>query len=456
MTQQVGFGQSLLDKLASMKLAIFVFLALAACSVVGTLLPQGLTEHQIHQHFSPGAAAWIKALGLNDVYRTGWFRSLLVLLCVNLTICSIQRLPKTLRLIRRKEEGVSAEKLSKFAVHAHFIVAKPLAEVEPRLREIVGSEFAPLQPLPAPAEGASAMSGFAEKGRWSTLMAYVVHLSVLVVLVGALVGSTMGFKGFMNISESEQSNEVMLGDGEESITLPFEVRNDDFDVTYYDTGAPKEFRSDLVIVRDGKEVLKQTIRVNDPLTVDGITFYQSSYGSTLKEAKVAFKDSETGKSTEVTLPFRQMVMLPGTKDRVMVMDFQQNLNQLGPALAVALSREGQEPTGSWILAKMSDFHGNKILNYQLKVLGIDQRQYTGLQVKRDPGVETVVFGFVAMVLAMTLAFYMSHRKIWVYAAPLAKDPRKTGVTMAGRANKNPLSFQHDFDRLRESVEKSLI
>ena len=66
------------------------------------------------------------------------------------------------------------------------------------------------------------------------------------------------------------------------LTLPFEVRCDNFDVSFYDTGMPKEFRSDLTILADGREALKQSIWVNDTLTFEGVTFYQSSYGAVLK------------------------------------------------------------------------------------------------------------------------------------------------------------------------------
>ena len=41
---------------------------------------------------------------------------------------------------------------------------------------------------------------------------------------------------------------------------------------------PKEYLSDLVVPENGREVLKKTIQVNDPLKFKGISFYQSSYG----------------------------------------------------------------------------------------------------------------------------------------------------------------------------------
>ena len=72
------------------------------------------------------------------------------------------------------------------------------------------------------------------------------------------------------------------------------VRCDKFEVSFYDTGAPKEFRSDLAIIDKGREVLKDSIIVNDPLTYEGITFYQANYGNTLKGAEIELTDRDSG------------------------------------------------------------------------------------------------------------------------------------------------------------------
>jgi hypothetical protein len=68
--------------------------------------------------------------------------------------------------------------------------------------------------------------------------------------------------------------------------LGFYVRCDDFDVDYYQnqhgdpTGMPSEYHSTLSVFNLGRQkIFDKRIRVNDPLTYHGITFYQSSYGT---------------------------------------------------------------------------------------------------------------------------------------------------------------------------------
>jgi len=449
MEQQAGIWQKINKTLGSLKLTLFVFLTLAVFSIIGTLLPQGMTEQDLHERFGPGLGHWIESVGFHDVYRTGWFRFLLLLLCVNLVVCSLQRLPKTLKLIRHEEGDINPDKLLKLSTHVELTTRLPWEETRSRLTRVLSDGFA----SPKVSLSSDTYTAYAIRGKWSPLMVYVVHSSVLIVLAGALFGSILGFKGFMQISEGASSDEVILSSGHQQITLPFKVRCDDFDVSFYDTGAPKEFRSDLTVLTNDQPVHRQTIRVNDPMSYEGITFYQSSYGNTLKLAELELSDKAAGISQKMTLRFREGGSIPGTQDRVQLVQYQPDLSRFGPAIGVVLQKHGQqESSGSWILVNMPDFHGNRIENYHVKVLRTEVSQYTGLQVKKDPGVWMVYAGFTAMLIGIGLAYYTSQRKIWVWAAPKGSAQR---VVIAGRANKNSLAFEAEFTQLCERFMNDL-
>jgi cytochrome c biogenesis protein len=451
MQQKKGFFAGFYQNFSSIRLTVFLFLTLALCSIVGTLLPQGTSPDEVEKHYGPALSWWIETIGLNDLYHTGWFRTILLLLCVNLIVCTLQRLPKTLKLIQHRDERISPEKIEKFNYHTQITTPQPLDVTQAQLKAVISDEFAPLQPLASP----EAFRAVAEKGRWSRLMVYIIHVSVLVILMGALLGSVSGFKGVMNLAEGETSDEVMLSQGMKAIRLPFQIRCDDFAVSFYDTGAPEEYRSDLTIVENGQEVLKQAIRVNDPLTYRGITFYQASYGSILKQAEIELQDRDAGATQKLTLPYRDVVPVPGTPDEVQIMQYQENLGNFGPAVAIVLYKEGQEPTGSWILADMPEFHGNRIQNYRIKVLHTEKSQYTGLQVKQDPGIWFVYIGFTVMLLGIGMTFYTSHRKIWVWAASSKTGKAATTLFIAGKTNKNSLAFEQEFNRLCARLEGQL-
>ena len=181
-------------------------------------------------------------------------------------------------------------------------------------------------------------------------MVYGVHISVLVVLVGALAGSYLGFKGTMNLSEGETSDKVLVAGGESVLELPFMVRCDKFEISFYDTGAPKEFRSDLAIIDKGREVLKDSIIVNDPLTYEGITFYQANYGTTLKGAEIELTDRDSGAKIAMSLPMLQPVNIPGTGDQLTITDYRQDLMRFGQAIELTYAKAGQppRPNGFWL------------------------------------------------------------------------------------------------------------
>ncbi len=451
MQEKEGLPKRAVEALASMKLTLIIFFTLAAVSVVGTLFPHGMTGSEVHHHFSPTAAWIIETLGLHDLYRTTWFRLLLLLLCANLIVCTLQRLPKTLKLAQRREEEISRDKLIKFSQNFETMAPLSVDETQSALQRVFQSEFGSLRDV----KGSEGYAGAAEKGRWSTFLVYVIHLSVLLVLLGALIGSMLGFKGIMNILEGEASASVMLRQGHERLDLPFSVRCDAFSVTFYEMGTPKEYRSDLTILEEGQEVLKRSIRVNDPLTYRGVTFYQSSYGSLLNNLKIEITDTDSGRTLSMDMKMRQPQTVPGSTDQLQVMDYREDIGRMGPAVAIAMLREGEEPTGAWILVKMPDFHGNRIGNYRFAVKEAETVWYTGLQVKSDPGVWMVYAGFSALLLGITLAYYMSHRRIWVVAEPHPGKTGSTRVTLAGRTNRNPVAFEEEFQKLCLRVEQEL-
>jgi len=435
--------------LSSLKLTLVLFFALAASSVIGTLLPQGVSAPELRGHFSPAVVSLIDLLGLNNLYHSIWFRVLLLLLCLNMVACTVERLPKTVRLMRRPEDPFDSRKLSKFGCSAS--IAAPLSQEQAQsiVETAVGESFGPLRRI-GPPDHYCAIS---EKGRWSRLMVYGVHVSVLIVLVGALVGSYVGFKGTMNLAVGESSDIVLLAGEREVEELPFTVRCDKFDISFYDTGAPKEFKADLAIIDKGVEVLKEPVVVNGPLTYQGITFYQASYGTTLKGAAIELTD-ESGTTIAMDLPYRESVTIPGTRERLTITEYEPDLMRFGQALEIKSEKEGQRPSIQWILVDRP-FHGNRIENYQVRVVRAERVRYTGLEVKKDPGVWLVWAGFTFMTLAIGLTFYSSHRKLWVCIEPDEKG-KKSVVSFAGRMSRNAQAFEEKFESLRTRLQKELI
>ena len=56
------------------------------------------------------------------------------------------------------------------------------------------------------------------------------------------------------------------------------VKNLAFEAPGFETGMPSDFTTELAVFRDGQEIARKTIRVNDPLAVGGYTFHQNGFG----------------------------------------------------------------------------------------------------------------------------------------------------------------------------------
>jgi cytochrome c biogenesis protein len=86
-------------------------------------------------------------------------------------------------------------------------------------------------------------------------------------------------------------------------------------------------------------------------------------------------------------------------------------------------------------------------NYSFK---LRQLYYTGLQVTKDPGVWFVYFGCAMMLIGLYIAFFLSHKKVWIY---LSEDGSRSKLQVSGQSNKNQIGFENDFAALTDLLEQ---
>ncbi len=99
--------------------------------------------------------------------------------------------------------------------------------------------------------------------------------------------------------------------------------------------------------------------------------------------------------------------------------------------------------------KFPDFHRKPDAAYEVQLADFYPRYYTGLQVTRDPGVNIVWLGCIFLIAGICMAFFMSHRR--VYLVLEEKDGGLRAV-LAGSASKNRQAFAAEFNRLFEQLK----
>jgi cytochrome c biogenesis protein len=443
----------------SVRLTIVLLIVLSAVCVIGTVVPQNGAEQDYQRLYSPSTYGLLKSMGFTDMYHCWWFMAALGLFTLNLAACSLNRLSGIRRLLQPPPQTPTEQQLQAMGNVKKFNIKKAGPGMADALANAVGQFLA----APAVTRQDGKTYIVAEKGRLSYLGFYLTHIGMITVIAGVLLG-TIGFQGYMNINEGETQSTVTLKNSTQPEDLGFSLRCDKFEVSYYDKGMPKDYKSWLTVVEDGKDVLKKVIEVNDPLIYKGIYFYQSSYGQSAGEGgEVLVRIGPAGskQAREYRVRPKQRFALAGTQDEAVVdtvlpdfaMDngkfFSRSDEPNNPAASVVIFRSGKELESLWTFMKFPDFHRKQDAAYDVQLVQLYTSYYTGLQVTRDPGVNVVWLGCIFLIAGICMAFFMSHRRVY-----LVFEEKDGGLRalLAGSASKNRQAFVAELNGLFEQLK----
>ncbi|MBF0457656.1 MAG: cytochrome c biogenesis protein ResB [Nitrospirae bacterium] len=460
----------------SVKLAVALFAIIALTSIIGTVIEQNAPPEKNIKLFTkmfgpasaPTAYKTADVLGLTDMYHSWWFTAMLVCFAANLTICSIDRLPRIKRVVDEPLKPIDMTEFDKYGIKKELSIEGNVEEA----KAVVLTALKKLGMTPNATDPGGPnnrdIQFYAHKGRYTRYAVYVIHFSIIFILIGSVIGVTFGFSGYLSLPEGETSS-VAFTRQEEEHPLGFSIRCDNFAVWFYGTSdMPKEYISWLSIIENGRTVLKKSIGVNSPLKYKGYTFYQSGYG-VVPDAKgliILNVTPKGGKTEQISLHVGESFTIPGTKLTGKITTFSpalsfdkderpytytDNMNNPAVFIEVTSENEKEEKKSGWVVKrypntwKMPDGSTVELVdNYGY--------QYTGLQVRKDPGVWVVYAGCLFMAIGLYSAFFLSHKKIWVLLQP---EKTKVNVKIAAFTNKNKTGYEgvinSVFDRLTQRV-----
>ncbi len=433
--------------LASVKLTIFLLVFLAISSIIGTVIPQNEPPALYIQSYGYGTYQFLDSLSLFDLYHSGWFRSLLALLVLNLIVCTTDRLRHIWGVIFPKERKIAEKSVLASPGTRTLTYSASPSEVKAAVLPIFSAKLGnPHETVVGPATIL-----WWEKGRLTRLAVYIVHLSIILFYIAGIASSLGGFKTSVNLAEGETADQVLLPGTNVPHNLGFSLRLDKFEAQFYPTGQPKEYRSEVTIIENGQPVRQGNIRVNHPLTYKGISFYQASYGRFPKAVELKLEDKSSGKSVPVILPFGQEVPLPHGPGALRSLRFEPNVMDMGPAVLLLLDSPKLGRLHFWVFKNNPDFGRVKELPYRFLVTDIKEGYYSGFQVAKEPGIFFVWAGSILMVLGIAVTFFMSHWKVW---AVLERKDDRTTVTIGGQANKNKAKLEDRLDTFYNQLQNA--
>jgi cytochrome c biogenesis protein len=462
-------GDKIFNLFSSVKLAATLIALVALTSIVGTIIEQNgdpqnnikLLAKIFSETSAPSIYTTLHSMGFMDMYHSIWFIVILVLFCLNLIICSLDRLPKINKIVFEPLIPLKSGAASKFSIHREIKLKGNIegyrSKIEVFLKKLGFNN---------PTEAASDIETqfYAQTGAFTRYGIYITHLSIIIILIGSVIGVFFGFEGYMNLPEGEVSDVAYNRNGSGEQKLGFSVRCDDFNVEFYkETDRPMRYISWLTILKNGVVVKKQVIEVNTPLKYEGYYFYQANYGPMPPgKGVIILRVTPNGQPPEVLkLKVGESFNIAGTPLTATVMQFAPalafdkdwkpfNYTEMmnNPAVFIVFKEGGQDKLSWWVQKRYNktwDLPGG----HKIELIDNWGGQYTGLQVRKDPGVWLVYLGFMLMIIGLFFAMFKSHKKIWVI---LSSEKGKVVINIAASANKNRAAFEDKIDKVIETIK----
>ena len=231
-----------------MRFGVILLVFIVACSLAGSLIPQGRPQQWYIQNY-PSAGKVFLALEFNNLFYSWYFVLLIVLSCVNIFSCSVIRLYNLLKtgskILTRAEDAPGGRAIGTDAADSlrSYLVLRRYRQHKAANAVVFYKNMA---------------------GRYGS---FIVHLSLLFILI---------FGGLVLWLSETADHTVMPGE-----TLVFEdgteLELESFRIT--DETGRADYVSMIHVTSPGGATTSGEISVNYPLSFHSIKYYQQQFGT---------------------------------------------------------------------------------------------------------------------------------------------------------------------------------
>ena len=414
--------QKVFRLLADLRFSIFILLLISCCSIVGTVIEQDQSIETYKMNYpltNPvfGFLSWDRILqfGFDHVYKTWWFLMLIFLFGLSLILCSfLQQLP-SLKIARRCQFFRTTEQFYRLKISTilnNFSLNKILS----RLKNKKYSIFQQKNIV------------YCYKGLTGRIAPIIVHFSMILVLLGTIIGSLFGFKAQEIVPKTENFHiQNIVTNGPLTVVPKTAARINDFWITYTKKKTISQFYSDVSILNsEGNETERKTIYVNYPLIYKGIYFYQTDWnliGLRLQNSN--------GQIIEYPL-----INNLTNQEKVWLTWIANNKLSTDGIILIIDNLEGYcsiyNETGQFI----GNIELNETINFKQPLTLLEIISSTGLQIKTDPGIPMIYSGFFFLMIS-TLISYITYSQVWM----VQKNQK---IFIGGNTNRAIFEFELEF------------
>jgi len=414
--------QKIFRLIADLRFAIFILLLISFCSIAGTVIEQDQSIETYKMNYplsNPvfGILTWDRILqfGLDHVYKTWWFFGLISLFGISLISCTfLQQLP-SLKIARRCQFFRTTGQFYRLKISTilnNFSFNKILSRIKNKKYSIFQQK--------------NIVYGY--KGLTGRIAPIIVHFSMILVLLGTIIGSLFGFKAQEIVPKTETFHiQNILNNGQLTLVPKTSARINDFWITYTKNKTISQFYSDIsVLDNEGNETTRKTISVNYPLINKGVYYYQTDWN--LIGLRFQNLDSEI-----VEYP---LVNILNNQSKVWLTWISNNSSLNDGIVAIIDNLEGYcsiyNETGQFL----GNIELNETVNFKRPITLLEIISSTGLQIKTDPGIPIIYLGFFLLMIS-TLISYITYSQIWI----IQKDQK---IFIGGNTNRAIFEFELEF------------
>jgi len=417
---------NLIKYFANLKFAINILILITSLSILGTIIEQDQTVNFYKENYNQtlfNINIWkvILQLGLDHIFQTNWFIFTLVLFATSLSCCTfLQQFP----LLGRAQ---------KYFFYKKKIQYDKLA-LNSKIKFIANGNIINQLKLKKYIIHQQKNIFYGYKGLIGRIAPILVHLSLLIILTGTVIGSIGGFTAQEFIPKTENFRTQNILNTNILTYIPnISTRTNDFWITYKKNGIIDQFYSDISVLSNfGFELKRKTISVNNPLKYDNITYYQTDWdiiGLRIKiDEKLTYQIPYL--STKTLQKEIWFSWLPDSNGTSIIIDNIRGINaaydQSGNFLSYLDIGEEYD----------INFHKFRLIEFILA---------TGIQIKSDPGITLIYFGFGLLLISIFLS-YQSFSQIWLH------QKRKI-ILIGGKTNRAQLNFEKEILDIILSLKK---
>ena len=275
----------------SVRFAIVMVLIVAVAALLGVVFPQAPDPVRLNPaaydiwmetqraRYGPFAEP-MHALGLFSVFHSTWFNGLFFILLGAVGVCTANRFAPTWRAVRRPVRVVN----DRYFERAHARAASKGPVDAQSVEQVLRAHRYQVERV---AERGDAVYLFADRYAWAQFATFASHLSLILFMAGGIVSKLAGFSTFIEVGEG-MTQPVF------PVVHPNQMQVQNLDSVEGRDGQGRiiDYRTHLVIYRNGRELCRGSTTVNDPLGCAGYRFHQAAYSE--DGAALRVRDLRTG------------------------------------------------------------------------------------------------------------------------------------------------------------------